>query len=202
MIRLLLAVVIFAISAMANAEETTFGGPSGFIYVPNANVLQKKVVNLGMWIDSDWYSSISLTGGLGAGIEAGVCESIPKDSGSHTFLHFNWTLLKENKLSPAVSYGMRSRWNYLAITKNIGLLKGMTIGIITETKDFEQYEIAGGFKLSFADNWYFTTDYFQDKINTGVRMPYIGLLGVSIPNDNYKNVKAIWGYTYQVDFNK
>jgi hypothetical protein len=183
----------------AGAEESTFLGPSGLIYTPSTKVVEKKKLNLGMWFDNNDFGSFSFVFGVGEGIEIGACEEIPKDEISHTSLNLNWALTTDKVFYPAVSLGIRDKWNYLATSKDFAIFNGGYVSLGLGTEDFEHYRIFGGIKINIHKEWAVITEYNEGSINSGIRIPYIGILGAGVELNSDEHNDYFWGYTYQID---
>ena len=197
---LIAIIIVLTAPVFLYAEDNTFLGPTGYINIPTAKVLEKKIFNLGMWVDSDYTSTMNFECGLGKGIEVGLCEEITKDGATKVALNYNWLLLEEKQKIPCVSWGSRDKWNYLVLTKGINILKGGSVSFGIGTENFDRYPVFAGLKVIISEKWYAAIDYDGSNMNIGLRMPYIGLLGLSIPgSSDIKGGKILWGYPYQLD---
>jgi hypothetical protein len=200
-ILILSALVLFTFPIFISSNETTFLGPSGYIYTPSTKVLEKRKLNLGMWFNNDEFASLSFEFGLGEGIEIGACEEIPKDIPSHTSLNLNWILINEKSLLPSASLGLRDKFNYLVATKDFNIINKGHASLGFGTEDFDNYRIFGGFRITIYKEWFAIAEYNEGSINAGIKIPALGLLGVGTELHSKEHNNYFWGYTYEINLN-
>jgi hypothetical protein len=178
-------------------------GPSGFINIPSADVLDKRLFSLGLWMKSDLFTTLSAECGIGKGLEVGACEEIPAEGPTHVSLNLKWLFLKEDRVVPYFSWGMRDRWNYLSLTKNFRLLGNVCVSGGAGTEDFEKAGGFAGIKWTFHRGWYAAVEHDGHDVSAGIGIPYIGLLGASAHGvSSLRHGTILWGYTYQFDLKR
>ena len=185
------------------ADENTILGPSGYISIPSADVLERRTFSLGMWMESDLFATVSAECGIGKGLEVGAGEEIPRYGQTHVSLNFKWALLTEDYTVPGFSWGMRDRWNFLVLTKTFEVLGSVSVSGGAGTGDFEKGRVFAGIKWAFYRDWYAAFEHDGYNANAGIRIPYVGLLGASAHGiSSMGSGRLLWGYTYQFDLKK